>query len=143
MHDGVPSVSRRKENLKVGPQTQRCLGELAAVHPAGQPEIREEHANVGDEFKELQRFSSILRLEYSVVQFPKYVRANLAYRLVILDEQNDLVAIPRWHGGGNNLLFGNGLPHQAWKIDPHRRAFSGLAVDFHVTIGLLDGRKPG
>ena len=62
MHDRIARITGGEQHFEVGMSLSRLFGELAAIHPARKPNIREQDRDFGMLVKDLQGVAAHWRL---------------------------------------------------------------------------------
>ena len=137
VHHGIGGVAGGEQDLQAGPPPHRLVGKFLAVD-VRHHHVGEEKFHVGHAVERGQRIGGAVAVEHRIAKLVQRFGREPPHQGIILDHQNDFVAIAGAHRLERGALDLPGVGDQAGQIDFHRGAGARLAIDLDVPTRLFD-----
>ena len=136
-HRRVLGVAGDEQHLQVRPQDAARIGDLAPVHAAGKPDIRDQKVEAHVRLQHLEAGWAVGGLDRGIAEILQHLRHQHPHRRLVIDDQHRLALLGAGRGGqirGRLGLFRR--PVMARQVEAHRRALADLRVDPHLPARL-------
>ena len=95
MDDGVSGIAGRVEDLEPRLPAQSLVGELATIHAARKPDIREKKADFAIRIQKPKRGCAIRGAQYGISKIADHLDRVVADVRIILDHEDQFPATAR------------------------------------------------